>query len=230
VAAQTLEQGLGDRIAVASFFVFAYRPGVIEIESVRDAVQEEALACLLAQIAGRDARALASFYDATLSKVYGLILRVVRNPADAEEVVGDLYLQVWDQAGAFDPARGSALAWLRTLAWSRATDRSRRYRRHAMDVALHPEDDSAAYAHAECEELAPEALASAWSSARAVQRAFAVLSDVQRRILTLAYQQDMSQQDIAHATGLPLGTVKSHARRGLALLREALGGEDSDHV
>ena len=120
------------------------------------------------------------------------------------------------------------LAWLKTLAWSRAVDRQRRGRKFAMDVELHPETLDDAYT--QCEGLTAEAALMAWSSADAVAKAFRVLSDVQKQILTLAFQQDMSHQDIAQSTGLPLGTVKSHARRGLAALRTALGGGSSDDV
>lgn len=186
------------------------------------------LGSVLARIADRDQAALGRFYDLTLSRIYGLILRVVRNPADAEEVVGDVYLQVWDKAGDFRAERGSALAWLKTLAWSRAVDRQRRGRKFAVEVELHPEGGDDAYM--QCEGLTAEAALMAWSSADAVASAFRVLSDIQKQILTLAFQQDMSHQDIAQQTGLPLGTVKSHARRGLAALRTALGGGSSDDV
>ena len=183
---------------------------------------------LLRRVADRDEPALGSFYDCTLSRVYGLILRVVRNAADAEEVVGDLYLQVWERAGDYKPGRGTVLAWLRTLAWSRAMDRQRRGRRFAREVQLHPHDQDDAYT--ECESLGAEAMMTAWSSAQAVQRAFSALSEVQRRILTLAFQQDMTHQEIAALIRMPLGTVKSHARRGLAALREALPGGSCDDV
>lgn len=182
---------------------------------------------LLSQVAKHDEQALGSFYDRTLSRVYGLILRVVRNPADAEEVVSDLYLQVWERAGDYQPERGPAIAWLRTLAWSRAVDRQRRSRRFAREVELHPEAADGAYA--ECESQSAELAVMAWSSAQAVQRSFSALSDAQKRILTLAFQQDMSHQEISVATRIPLGTVKSHARRGLAALRQALGGEGGEH-
>lgn len=181
---------------------------------------EEQLASLLRSVAGRDAQALARFYDLSLGCVYGLILRVVRNPADAEEVVSDLYLQVWDKAAEYCRERGSVLAWLKTLAWSRAVDRQRKCSRHAGEVELHPEAVEDAYT--ECEGLSVEQTAEAWSSARAVQATFATLSDIQRQVLTLAFHQDMSHQDIATLTRLPLGTVKSHVRRGLASLRQAL--------
>jgi RNA polymerase sigma-70 factor (ECF subfamily) len=190
--------------------------------------EELALRQLLARIAAGEQQALGQFYDQTLAKVYGLILRVLRNPADAEEVVSDLFLQVWEKARDYQPDRGGALAWLRTLAWSRAVDRQRRQRRHALEMELHPEDGEDTYA--DCEQLQPETAAAAWSSARAVQAAFGNLSEVQKQILTLAFQQDMSHQDIASHTGMPLGTVKSHARRGLSALRAALGAEGSEHV
>ena len=186
------------------------------------------LQAVLLRIADHDEHALGRFYDLTLSRIYGLILRVVRNPADAEEVVGDVYLQVWEKACDFRPERGCVLAWLKTLAWSRAVDRQRRGRKYAMEVELHPEAPESAYT--ECESRNAEAALMAWSSADAVAKAFRVLSDVQKLILTLAFQQDMSHQDIAQHTGLPLGTVKSHARRGLAALRTALGGGSSDDV
>jgi RNA polymerase sigma-70 factor (ECF subfamily) len=183
-------------------------------------VDECQLTGLLRAIAGRDAEALGRFYDLTLGRVYGLILRVVRNPADAEEVAGDLYLQVWEKAPEYRAERGSVLAWLKTLAWSRAVDRQRRDRRRGMETPLHPEGDEDAYT--QCEGLTVEQAAEAWSSERAIQAAFAALTDVQKQVLTLAFHEDMSHQDIAEHTRLPLGTVKSHARRGLACLRQAL--------
>ena len=189
---------------------------------------EPALCALVSRISAADPQALGTFYDLTLSRIYGLILRVVRNPSDAEEVVSDVYLQVWEKAGDFSPQRGRVLAWLKTLAWSRAMDRQRRGRKFAMEVELHPEATDDAYT--QCEGLTAEAAMMAWSSADAVAKAFRVLSDVQKQILTLAFQQDMSHHEIAQQTGLPLGTVKSHARRGLASLRLALGGGSSDDV
>jgi RNA polymerase sigma-70 factor (ECF subfamily) len=197
----------------------------LQSDSASDESELQGLLCLIGQ---RDEQALGRFYDQSLSRVYGLILRVVRNPADAEEVVSDLYLQVWERASDYQPARGSVTAWLKTMAWSRAVDRQRRGRRFVREVDLHPDQEDAAYT--ECESLSAEAAAQAWSSAQAVQQAFKALTEVQKRILTLAFHQDMTHQDIAALTQLPLGTVKSHARRGLAALRDALGVESSDHV
>lgn len=202
----------------------AYAARTVPIASDADQGQ---LANLLGAIAVSDSQALGRFYDLTLGRVYGLILRVVRNPADAEEVAGDLYLQVWEKACEYRADRGSVIAWLKTLAWSRAVDRQRRDRHRNQEMPLHPEDDSPAYT--ECEEQSVEQLAQAWSSSRIVQQAFAVLSDIQKQVLTMAFHEDMSHQDIAARICLPLGTVKSHARRGLASLRQALLAEGFQH-
>lgn len=220
--------GRGVRQYRADLPVRYCRPRMDSADDKDQELEQAELCALLSRIAVRDAPALGELYDRCLSRVYGLILRVVRNPSDAEEVVSDLFLQVWEKAVDYRPDRGAALAWLRTLAWSRAVDRQRRQRRHASEIELHPEGEESAYA--ECEDLEPESAAAAWSSARVVRQAFQTLSDVQQQVLTLAFQQDMSHQDIANRIGMPLGTVKSHARRGLAALREALGGEGSDHV
>ena len=198
------------------------------IEATSSTADESQLTSLLCSVARQEADALGRFYDLTLSRVYGLILRVVRNPADAEEVVSDLYLQVWEKASDYCAERGSVLAWLKTMAWSRAVDRQRRERRHGIEMPLHPDEDDDAYT--ECEGLTVEQAAEAWSSGRAVKVAFMELSDIQRKILTLAFHEDMTHQDIAELTSLPLGTVKSHARRGLTALRAALGVQDSSDV
>lgn len=186
---------------------------------------EHGLAALLSRIAARDQAALSEFYERTLSRVHGLVLRVLRRPEDAEEVVGDVFLQVWDRCGDYRPERGSAMAWLNTLAWSRAVDRLRRQRQQSREVALHPDDDQAAYTW--CEDETAGAMLDAWMSAAAVRRAFVALSPSQRQMLELAYFEDLSQQEIAERTGIALGTVKSHIRRGLAALRVAMnpGGQ-----
>ena len=191
-----------------------------------DAPDEAALVALMGRIRFGDADALGSLYDLALGRVYGLALRVLRQPQDAEEVVSDVFLQVWDQAVSYCPQRGSVMAWLQTLAWSRAVDRLRRLRRQRLETPLHPEGDEDAYASGE--DLPVDALLDHLGNVQALQQAFASLSPVQRTVLELAYREELSQPEIAERTGLLLGTVKSHARRGLAALREALEvGTDS---
>lgn len=175
---------------------------------------------LVYRVAKQDTKALAELYQCTVSRVYAVVMRVLRHAADAEEVISDVYLQVWDKAASFQSERGSVMAWLNTLAWSRAVDRLRKTKRESAHHTLHPEHPDDAYM--QCEELNAEQIAEAWSSDKAIQNALLGLSDIQQRVLRLAYTDDLSHQDIANALNLPLGTVKSHCRRGLAALRDVL--------
>ena len=175
---------------------------------------------LIYRVASRDTEALAELYECTVSRVYAVVMRVLRHAADAEEVISDVYLQVWDKAGSFQSDRGAVMAWINTLAWSRAVDRLRKTKRESAHQTLHPLHSDATYI--ECEELNAEQIAEAWSSGKAIQKALQGLSEVQQQVLRLAYTEDLSHQDIAQALKLPLGTVKSHCRRGLAALREVL--------
>lgn len=175
---------------------------------------------LVYRVAKQDSKALAELYQCTVSRVYAVVMRVLRHAADAEEVISDVYLQVWDKAGSFQSERGSVMAWINTLAWSRAVDRLRKTKRESAHHVLHPEHPDDAYI--ECEGLNAEQIAEAWSRAEAIQKALYGLSDIQQRVLRLAYTDDLSHQAIADALNLPLGTVKSHCRRGLAALRDVL--------
>lgn len=195
-------------------------------KALPDAPDEAALVALMGRIRFGDAEALGRLYDLALGRVYGLALRVLRQPQDAEEVVSDVFLQVWDQAVSYCPERGSVMAWLQTLAWSRAVDRQRRLRRQRLETPLHPEGDEDAYENSEAQPA--DALLDHLGNVQALQRAFQALTPVQRTVLELAYHEELSQPEIAERTGLPLGTVKSHARRGMAALRDALqDGKDS---
>lgn len=163
---------------------------------------------------------MAELYELTVSRVYAVAMRVLRHAADAEEVISDVYLQVWEKANRFEAERGTVMAWMNTMAWSRAVDRLRKSRRECVQQSLHPDDLGDAYT--ECEQLSAEQIAESWSSGKAIQKALRELSDIQQKVLRLAYTQDLSHQDIASTLNLPLGTVKSHCRRGLAALREVL--------
>ena len=134
--------------------------------SLPSTVDDTLLKGLLGRIAERDSSALSELYALTLGRMHGMVMRVLRNPSDAEETVGDLYLQVWEKARDYLPERGSVMAWMLNMAWSRAVDRLRRGRRHARDVSLHPEDGEDTYR--DCEGLDAEQSAAAWTSARAI--------------------------------------------------------------
>ena len=175
---------------------------------------------LIYRVANQDAKALAELYQCTVTRVYAVVMRVLRHGADAEEVISDVYLQVWDKAGCFQSERGSVMAWINTLAWSRAVDKLRKTKRESAHQTLHPEHADDAYI--ECEQLNAEQIAEAWSCGKAIQKALHGLSEVQQQVLRLVYAEDLSHRDIAKVLNLPLGTVKSHCRRGLAALREVL--------
>lgn len=183
---------------------------------------EAALVALVARLRFGDAEALGQLYDLTVGRVHALALRVLGQAQDAEEVVGDVYLQVWEKAVAYCPERGAVLAWMLTLAWSRAVDHRRR--RSAATREVHPAGPENAYTESEDDPTAH--LLERLGNLQRLAPAWASLSAMQRTVLELAYHEDLSQPEIAARTGLPLGTVKSHARRGLAALRAALDGGD----
>lgn len=185
-----------------------------------ETADESALVALVGRIRVGDADALGALYDHTLGRVYGLALRILRQPQDAEEVASDVYLQVWDRAVTYCPARGAVMAWLLTITWSRAVDRQRRLRRQSLEQPLHPEGQPDAYM--QDENSSAEALFAQLDTVQALRSAFSVLTQAQRTVLELSYRNELSYPEVAQQTGLPLGTVKSHARRGLAALRDAL--------
>ncbi len=171
---------------------------------------------LIRGVAQGDDRALASLYDATSRTVYGLLLRILSDPSAAEEVLLDVYAQVWRQAASYCPERGRPLAWLTTIARSRAIDRVRRSR-HEQQHAV-PLDEATRAAGGESVEEGVRV-----GEVRAVVRAaLDALVPEQREVIELAYYGGMSHSEIAAARGLPLGTVKTRTRLGMMRLREML--------
>ena len=177
---------------------------------------ESGQAELIRGVAEGDERALASLYDATSRTVYGLLLRILSDPSSAEEVLLDVYAQVWRQAASYCPERGRPLAWLTTIARSRAIDRLRRGRNEQQRAV--PLDEAARAAGGESVEEGVRA-----GEVRAVVRAaLDALAPEQRDVIELAYYGGMSHSEIAAARGLPLGTVKTRTRLGMMRLREML--------
>lgn len=171
------------------------------------------LAQLLRASALSDETAFAELYDATAARVFGLLLRIIRNEAIAEEVTQEVYLQVWQTAARYDEAKGSALSWLMTLAHRRAVDRirstearSRRETAYYQDAPMIEHDVTVTAAEASMD-------------AKRVRVALESLSPVQRRVLELAYFEGRTHIEIAQITGAPLGTTKTRIRDGLILLR-----------
>lgn len=185
------------------------------------------LAALMPALVQRDPEALGRLYDLTLGAVHALVHRVLAHPQDTEEVVLDVYLQAWDSAARWEPARGPVMAWLRQLAWSRAVDHYRRRHRDRQRRGLHPIDPEQAYGEAWFDERPMDPMA-LQLDARAAAAALSTLAPAQREVLTLAFGEGLSHAEVAARTGWPLGTVKSHARRGMAALRRALGIDGAD--
>lgn len=185
------------------------------------------LAALIARIARQDEDALGALYDATVGRVYGLALRILRDEQGAEEVAEEVFFQVWRQAGRYDPARGRPLGWLLNLARSRALDQLRRRDEalsHPDPTTLHAEEAGGDLDFAETRESRdPQDLLAATEAHRGLHRALAALEPVPRQMVALAFFRGLTHEEIAASTNLPLGTVKSHIRRALAALRAALG-------
>jgi RNA polymerase sigma-70 factor, ECF subfamily len=172
---------------------------------------------LVRRIAGGDAAALSALYDLSNRHVYGICLRVLRNPADAEEVTLDVYTQAWRQAARFDTDRGEPIAWLLMLARSRAIDRLRArggVRRHEE-----PLEEVSGLASAGDD---PETCSSLAQRATRVRTALAELPAAQREVIELAFFEGLTHTEIAERLEQPLGTTKSRIRLALQRLRSAL--------
>lgn len=189
---------------------------------IRDTAREPELpaaelATLIMRIAGGQQAALNELYDLTVAKVFGLARLILHNTADAEEVVCDTYAQVWDSAKRFEAERGTVLGWMLTICRSRALDLLRQRRSRARTA-----EGFGREASDELDDAAPDVLLDALQQGTSVQRALAALSPVRRELITLAFLQGLSHQQIVERTGMPMGTVKSHIRRALTTLRGEL--------
>jgi len=176
---------------------------------------------LLTRIVARDPEALAKLYDRYRGVVMAFALRVLRDRAEAEEAVVDVFHQVWRHAETFDAGRGSVAAWIMILCRSRAVDRLRqRGRRQAVESSgdgLHEMPSSAKRPDEEAESSLVK---------RRVVRALAVLSAGQREAIELAYYEGLSHAEIASRLREPLGTVKTRIRQGMLQLRASLSAHE----
>lgn len=172
---------------------------------------------LIRSTAAGDESSVAALYDATSPQVFGLVLRILGDRAAAEEVMLDVYTQVWRQAASYDAARGTPLGWLLTIARTRAIDRLRSSRR--MEEGRQPIEAAEA---ARSTLASPEEATAAAERDRMVRDALASLGTEQRQIIELVFFSGLSHTEIAAATGLPLGTVKTRARLGMVKLAEML--------
>ena len=172
---------------------------------------------LLRRAARADESAFAALYDVTSRRVYGMVLRVVRDPAQAEEVTQEVFLEIWRTATRFDPDRGSPLTWLLTIVHRKAVDRVRSAeastRRDATYHQTHQPIDHDSTADAVESSL----------EARRVRGALKTLTDVQQQAIGLAYFGGYTHTEVATMLDLPVGTAKTRIRDGLIRLRDAMG-------
>jgi len=182
-------------------------------------------AALLAAIAHGDRQAYVALYHRYASHLLGLLHRMLGSRTEAEDMLQEVFLQIWKKAADFDERRGRAFPWLATLARSRALDRlsvlSSRTRLDALRAAHDPVDEVIAD---------PVDDVSLAEEARLVRLALGEIPDSQRSVLLLSYWKGLSQSEIARHLGTPLGTVKSNARLGLMKLRDLLGAATTTEV
>jgi RNA polymerase sigma-70 factor (ECF subfamily) len=169
---------------------------------------------LIQRMASKDANALDAFYTRYNRLAFGLVLRIVTNREDAEDVLTDVFWQVWQQSARYDSSRGKPVAWLLTIARTRAIDRLRSSGRQQMTGELDEQRDLPRPPAAD-----PFVLT---DTREAVQRALRTLPEPQRIPLEMAYFQGMSHTEIATALGQPLGTVKDRIRTGMMHLKKQL--------
>ena len=172
---------------------------------------------LLRASARGDEDAFARLYDATSARLFGLVLRVVRDPAQSEEVTQEAFLDIWRTCARFDPSRGSAIGWLLTVAHRKAVDRVR-----SAQASTEREQHYGARARERSFDVTSEAAEQSLDAQR-VRRALASLTETQRGALELAYFGGYTHTEVAALLGVPLGTAKTRIRDGLIRLRDTMG-------
>jgi RNA polymerase sigma-70 factor (ECF subfamily) len=176
---------------------------------------------LLKAIALKDEASLAQLYDRYRLILFGLLMRILNSREEAEDVLQEVFLQVWRRAADFDENRGRPFTWLVTLTRSRGIDRLR---------TLAARDRVAIAGAKDVSEQVSDASTDAFRSEQRslVNKALAQLPEEQKRLLLLAYFDGLTQSEIATRLGTPLGTVKTRMRTGMMKLRELLAGKGED--
>jgi RNA polymerase sigma-70 factor, ECF subfamily len=177
---------------------------------------EHDLDWLLGRVARGDQAAFEAVYDRLAGPAYGLIRKVVRDPAQSEEVAQEVLLEIWRSAARFDPARGSAMTWAMMIAHRRAVDRVR-----SAAAETQRDQKSAASVSISADEVADEVEASL--DRERVRGCLDGLTDIQRESVTLAYYGGYSYREVAGLLHVALGTIKTRIRDGLIRMRDCLG-------
>lgn len=173
----------------------------------------------LTRVASGDASALAELYDHHASMLFGLVCRIVRDRAEAEDVLQEVFLRVWERAGTYNQVLGSPSAWLARVARNRAIDR---IRARAVRPELTDSDHLSSNATLDRDDN-PELSAALSQQRSVVQSALASLTPQQRKLIEHAYYLGCTQSELAERFSLPLGTVKTRVRSAMLSLRAHLG-------
>lgn len=191
------------------------QPGANHPAGAGDTASSESLEAILVEVAKGSHAAFGVLYDRVAPAVLGVTRRVVRDPAQSEEVMQEVLLEVWRTAARFDRSAGSALAWIMTMAHRRAVDRVRSEQR-AADRELRAATASVDY------DQVLDAVETSLDHER-VRRCLGGLTDLQRESVVLAYYGGHTYREVAGLLGVTVGTVKTRMRDGLIRLRDCLG-------
>jgi RNA polymerase sigma-70 factor, ECF subfamily len=173
------------------------------------------IADLLARVSRKDASAFDALYDATNSKLYGIVLRIIRRRDISDEVLQEVYVKIWERAADFDPGRASPITWMATIARNRALDEIRR----RVPVSIEDTPEALDVPSPDAQPLR------ALEMSQDVQRLNACLDklDPQRRQLVIeAYIQGATREELSHRLGAPVSTIKTWLHRSLAQLKACL--------
>ncbi len=173
---------------------------------------------LLRRIAARDSAALSEFYDQTAASLFAFASRMLNNAHDAEEVIQDVFMQIWSKAPSFDPEMGLAFNWSMSIVRNRCIDRLRS-RQRRFQVLVETNDGEAAEPHVEAFVAKPPL---ATDELEAVRVALGTLPEDQKQAIEMAFFGGLSHHEIADTLSQPLGTVKARIRRGMLKLRDGL--------
>ena len=185
---------------------------------------------LMLRIANGEGAALELLYDRYCSAVMGLCVRILGDPAEAEDTVIDVFQQIWERAGHFEPTRATPLSYLMTIARSRAIDRLRAHRRRTRLVVLARNDDDLESFSAVSPAASPFDGTLASEVQRRILLSLSRLRPDEREAVELSFLLGLSHAEIADRLGVPLGTVKTRIRQGLIRLRDDLATDNAEEV
>lgn len=172
---------------------------------------------LLRRVAKGDEEAFSSLYDRVAGTVYGVVRRVVRDPAQSEEVAQEVLVEVWRTAARFDPDRGAASTWIYTMAHRRAIDRVR------SEQASRDRTEHVGHRHRTRPHDSVSEQVQISFEHEQVRHALDGLTDLQREAVELAYYSGKTYREVAELLDVPVGTIKTRIRDGMIRLRDAMG-------